>query len=393
MLDRYNREEAHRHQCTAVVPYASLDEVPDGVKDQMARMKQGKHTVLVLYYGGTIGMVPGPEGHLIPADDADALLKPLYVKGLDKEVNVVWFPVWDHAIDSTNGQWPHWVSIANAIKLLYGYFDGFVVCGGTDTMTHLLAALHFIFPNIGKPIIGTGAQLPMYRLGDDATGNMYFSIEAACMDLSGPHLAFNQALRNGLRVFKHADRRFDAFTSTPPHHIGEFAGEVTLFPNAPRRNPIVTKDRLEFNPAFRQGIKVIKISPATSAASILHDALDPTNQVLLLITYGAGNVRDEGVYVGETTHIEAMRMLHEHGYPVVLGTPMMDGVVDSPYASGAKAVSEEVGGISAGDTSGASLEVKLMRCLALATSDSGKLNYSTFRKEVFRNHVGELITK
>jgi hypothetical protein len=70
---------------------------------------------------------------------------------------------------------------------------------------------------------------------------------------------------------------------------------------------------------------------------------------------------------------------------------MMDGVVASNYLSGAKAIAEGVEGISAQCTTGASLEVKMMRCLALAYKDGG-LDYEDFRAQMNKNHVGELAT-
>ena len=374
-------------QAAQVVAYDSLDDLSDGVKDQLAHLRKAIPNVAVLYYGGTLGMHEDENGDLVPTDNAEQLLEPLTLKGIGKEVNVVWVQVYPTAIDSTNGRWVHWVTIGNAIRLLYDLFDGFVVVGGTDTMPHLLAALNFMFPNIGKPIIGAAAQLPMERLGDDATRNLYFAVSTAIGDLSGTHLAFADQLRHGLHVFKVADRKFDAFDCPQRYVIGHFDGETNIYDNAPRRNPVVTKARLDYDPNFREGVKVVKLSPATPSASVLHDAKDPLTAALMLITYGAGNVRDEPLYEGEVTHVDAIGTLHGEQFPVVLGSPMMDGVVDSPYRAGAAAI--KAGGISGGDTCGAALEVKAMRCLANAW-DGDKLDYEKFRAEMYRNHVGEL---
>lgn len=393
----------------AVVPaYEDLKDLPSSTQEQLAHLKSGIPTVVVLYYGGTIGMKPDARGHLVPTDDARDLLQPLTGKGLSERMNVIWFPVWrilekspecpggiwkPKAIDSTNGRWVHWVTIANALRLIYDLVDGFVVCGGTDTMAYVTAALHYIFPNIGKPAVACASQISMHQLGDDGQKNLYFALSAAAGDLSGCHLAFGDFLRHGLHVFKVKDKALAAFDSPPRFVIGEYDGDVHIFPNAPRRNPLVTKERLEYNPNFHEGVKVVRISPATPCESLLHDAKDPFCSALLLVTYGAGNVRDEGLYEGEKTHIDIMTELHARGYPVVLGSSMMDGKIDSPYISGAKAVSEEVGGISSGDTCGPSLEVKMMRCLSNAWGGNDSLDYQKFRSEIFRNHVGELTMK
>ncbi|MBV9159604.1 MAG: asparaginase, partial [Candidatus Kaiserbacteria bacterium] len=313
------------------------------------------------------------------------------MKGLEERIEVVWFQVHPKAIDSTNARWHHWVTIGNAAKLLYDWVDGYVVLGGTDTMAHMLASMQFMFPNIGKPIVGGGAQLPIKRLGTDAERNLFFELVTAASDLSGAHLAFDENVRHGLHVFKVQDKKLRAYDSPQRFVIGDYDGDVNLYPSAPKRNPFVTSARLEFRPGFREGIKVVELSPATTSRSILHDASDPDCSALLLITYGAGNVRDEPGFPGEITHIDAIRQLHERRYPVILGSPMMDGKVDSPYAVGAKAVSAEVGGISGGDTCGPTLHVKAMRSLALAwNTDADALDYDRFREHMLRDHVGEL---
>ncbi|MDD2786163.1 MAG: asparaginase domain-containing protein [Patescibacteria group bacterium] len=392
------QSERYKKQADAVVPYAAMDELPSQVLDQIARLRRNLPVVFILYYGGTIGMtkLKAAFDKMVygPTDDAEKLLEPLTVKGLKDKIQVVWVPVYKKAIDSTNGRWVHWVSIGNAIKLLYDLATGFVVCGGTDTMAHLAAAMRFMFPNIGKPIVATGAQIPMIELGDDATNNLYFAITAAASDISGSFLMFGDELMDGGHVHKVKDKRRKAFACPDQFLFGHYDDELRIYSHAPRRNPIITSARLQFQPHFREGVKVVRISPATPSESILHDATDPTCSAMLLITFGAGNVRDEGVIEDEQSHIDCLWQLHQRRYPVVLGSPMMDGVVDSPYLSGAKAVSKNEGdgnAISAGCTTGAALEVKCMVALAKAWDDNkDALDYDKFRAAMEQNHVGEL---
>src|SRR3989338_3005963 len=201
-----------------------------------------------MYYGGTIGMHQDAEGNLVPTDDARELLRPLLMKGLSKQVDVIWFPVYPKAIDSTNGRWVHWVTIGNAIKLLYDMVDGFVVCGGTDTMAYMMAAMNFMFPNTGKPIVGCGAQRSMEHPAGDAERNLYFALLAATSNLSGAHLAFADVLRHGLHLFKVKDRGFEAFDCPVRFILGNYDGELHLYESAPPRNPLVTGAPLEYHP-------------------------------------------------------------------------------------------------------------------------------------------------
>lgn len=392
-------KESYQRESRAGKSFNKDEDLPTGVRKQLSHLRSDTPNVAILYYGGTLGMKPDAEGHLVPTDNVEELLKPLLVKGVGEVINPVWFQVVDHAIDSTNGRWPYWVTIGNAIRRLYLDFDdqpgginGFVVAGGTDTMAHLAAALRYIFPNVGRPIITTGAQKSIFEPGADGESNVYFSLGAATSDLSGVHQAFGAVLRDGLHIHKVRDRNFMAFDCPRGYELGEFnADGIVLYQHAPRRNRYVTREELEYKPDFRDGIKVAKISPATRAASILHDALDPTAEALLLITFGSGNVRDEGLYAEEMTHIDALTTLRQAQYPAVLGSAMMDGVIESAYASGAKAVATGVEAISARSTTGASLEVKMMKCLALA-HQSGEFDYNVFRKEMERNHIGEIST-
>lgn len=395
------QSERHEAQAAAVMPFANMTDLPEAVLDQIARLSPHLPVVFVLYYGGTIGMTRTKarfeEATRIvyaPADDAEKLLEPLAIKGLKDNVQVVWVPVYSKAIDSTNGRWVHWVSIGNMIKLLYDKATGFVVCGGTDTMAHMIAAMRFMFPNVGKPIVATGAQVPMVELGDDGTNNLYFAITAAASNLSGPFLMFGDKLMDGMRVHKVQDRRRDAFACPTQYVLGHYDSELRIYPHAPRRNPIITSARLIYRPHFREGVKIVKISPATPSESILHDASDPSCNTMLLITFGAGNVRDEDVVAEIPSHVDCLWQLYQRRYPVVLGSPMMDGVVDSHYEAGTKAVSREEGkgnAISAGSTTGPLLEVKCMVALAEAWDDAqNALNYDKFRASMERDHVGEL---
>lgn len=111
-------DERHAKMLATVIPYSSLFELPELVKEQLAILptyQDRKPKVCALYYGGTLGMHweerENEEGEkkkeLVPTDDAKELLKPLEEWGLYDKMHIVWFPVTKNAIDSTNGKWPH----------------------------------------------------------------------------------------------------------------------------------------------------------------------------------------------------------------------------------------------------------------------------------------------
>lgn len=366
--------DAFEGQLETVRRYEKDDELPESLQRQLAHLKRDIPNVAVLYYGGTLGMKQDEKGDLVPTDDIEQLLKPLEIKGLKDRVNTLWFQVVDRAIDSTNGRWTHWATIGHAINRLHTLFED--EPGGIN----------------GRPVITTGAQSPIFRLGSDAESNLNFAISAATQDLSGVHQAFNAFLLDGRFIHKVRDKDYNAFAAgrSSDQYGGFNADGIVMYDTAPRRNSRIVKGpELEFYPEFQEGIKVTKLSPSTPSEALLHDSLDPTCQATLLITYGAGNVRDEGLLPNELSHIDVLRLLRECEYPVVLGSPMLDGIVESPYATGAKAVAEGVEAISGESTTGASLEVKMMRCLFLA-SKSGILDYQKFVQQMHKNHIGEI---
>lgn len=120
--------------------------------------------------------------------------------------------------------------------------------------------------------------------------------------------------------------------------------------------------------------------------SLRYAAKAPTTDVLIVITYGAGNTRDVSPYPEEPTHVDIIGALSAEEFPVVLGSSMPDGKVDSPYASGGKSIS--MGGISANNTTGATLQVKVMYVLALSWDDKKKkVDYEKFRNLMQQNIV------
>lgn len=359
----------HLAQAATVKSFASLTDLPEIVQDQLAQHDKTIPLVAVLYTGGTIGMAKEDgSAAYTPSNDINRLLTPLKLKGIEKEVNILWVPVFEEAIDSTNGRWPHWVSVGNLIKLLYDHVTGFVVCNGTDTMAHMLAAMTLMFPNTGKPIVGTGSQRPMIKLGDDGTNNLYYAVTAAASDLGGVFLMFGDELMEGCRVHKINDTRFHAFGCPTEYIYGYFADGIVLHKHAPRRNPTINSKRLKYEPYFREGLKIGKISPVTPSESLLYDGLDPLCSMLLILTFGAGNVRNKGILTDEQTHVDCMWQLYQKGIPSILGSTMMDGRVSVVYTGAEDALALVKGkgnGISGAGFTGAFLEVLCAHILAL----------------------------
>jgi len=174
--------------------------------------------VLVIYTGGTIGMVHTPGG-----------LAPYALEGVRQwvpELNRFEFPIdfvsFETPIDSSNIGHAEWVQIALLVQENYEKYTGFVVLHGSDTMAYSSAALSFMLQGLQKPVIFTGSQLPMGAIRTDARENLLTAIEIAAGPLMGhpvvPEVCiyFDYFLLRGNRATKVDADSFEAFRS--PNH-------------------------------------------------------------------------------------------------------------------------------------------------------------------------------
>ncbi len=133
--------------------------------------------ILLLYTGGTIGMVKDPRTGLLKPFDFQQLLQQIpELAQLGCDITTDSF---DHPIDSSNIKPEHWIRLAKRIAKDYGNFDGFVILHGSDTMAYTASALSFLLENLGKPVILTGSQLPIGIPRSDARENLLTTVEIA----------------------------------------------------------------------------------------------------------------------------------------------------------------------------------------------------------------------
>ncbi len=138
-----------------------------------------KAKILLIYTGGTIGMIKDFETGALKAFNFNKLLQRIpELKLLDCDIETVSF---EHPIDSSNMNPKEWVKIASIIEENYSKFDGFVVLHGSDTMSYSASALSFMIENLGKPVIFTGSQLPIGDLRTDAKENLITAIQIASL--------------------------------------------------------------------------------------------------------------------------------------------------------------------------------------------------------------------
>ncbi len=135
-----------------------------------------KARVMIIYTGGTFGMVHDAQGVLLPFDFSLILEHLPTLRNLFLEITIISF---EKPIDSSNIEPAHWQMIGSVIKEHYDVQDGFVVLHGTDTMAYTASALSYMLQNLSKPVVFTGAQLPITEPRSDARENLITALEIA----------------------------------------------------------------------------------------------------------------------------------------------------------------------------------------------------------------------
>lgn len=175
-------------------------------------------SILIIYTGGTIGMIQNHETGALESFNFDHLLSHVpEIRQFNLEIDSITF---SQPIDSSDIEPLHWRKIVHLIEENYEDYDGFVILHGTDTMAFTSSALSFMLEGLAKPVILTGSQLPIGALRTDGKANLITAIEiAAAKKPDGTPIVpevcvvFHEKLFRGNRVTKIDTDNFDAFNS------------------------------------------------------------------------------------------------------------------------------------------------------------------------------------
>ncbi|WP_299333860.1 asparaginase [uncultured Psychroserpens sp.] len=287
-------------------------------------MSSYQPNILLIYTGGTIGMIKDPETGALKAFDFNNLLEQIpELNLLDCNIETVSF---EDPIDSSNMNPEYWVKMAEIIEKHYDDFDGFVVLHGSDTMSYSASALSFIFENLAKPIILTGSQLPIGDLRTDAKENLITSIQMASLQKGGKPvikevgLYFEYKLYRGNRTTKINAEHFEAFESLNYPHLAESGVHLKIeYDDLYKPN---TRKKLVVHKTFETNILLIKLFPGI-CKSILEPMFEMSHiKGIVLETYGAGNTTSESWF------IELLKKTIKRGVPVINVTQCSGGSVN-----------------------------------------------------------------
>lgn len=189
-------------------------------------------SILLIYTGGTIGMIQNPETGALTNFNFDRLLQHVpEIKQFNPDIYAYAF---DPPIDSSDMSPHFWRELASIIYSNYERYDGFVILHGTDTMAFTASALSFMLEGLMKPVILTGSQLPIGALRTDGKENLLTAIEiAAAKNSDGTPIVpevcvfFHEKLMRGNRTTKISAENFDAFESNNYPLLAHSGIEIT----------------------------------------------------------------------------------------------------------------------------------------------------------------------
>ncbi len=249
-----------------------------------------KASVLIIYTGGTLGMSYDEAGVLSPFNFSRIVDKVPSLKEFNVHITVISFP---ELIDSANIRPEHWVDMAYIIYENYRRYDGFIIVHGTDTMAYSASALSFMLEGLNKPVIFTGAQLPINSRRSDAHENFVTALEIASDRVNGVPVVsevciyFGNRLLRGNRSSKRQSIHFDAFDSENYPVLAE-AG-VMIDYNLSAIHPYNPKSKLTYQGLIDPNVAILKLFPGISRRVVESVLQIPDLKGVVLETFGSGN--------------------------------------------------------------------------------------------------------
>jgi len=273
--------------------------------------------LLVLYTGGTIGMLETAEG-LAPAGGFDVRMRD-HLAQLTDAPQVQWtLQEMNPLLDSANMQQHNWLAMRDAIvAAVDAGHDGVLVLHGTDSLAYSAAALSFLLLGLPVPVLLTGSMLPAGAPGSDAWDNLCGALRQVEHGLDdGVQLYFHGQLLHGCRTSKLRSEAFDAFAALPRHREGEQAAEL----------PAALSYRQQRQPV---NLAVMPVFPGLQAAH-LKALLDSGVQALLLECYGSGTGPSD-----DQALLDVLRAARQRGVLLAAISQCPEGsVVFDTYAAG-----------------------------------------------------------
>ncbi|WP_353334420.1 asparaginase [Bacteroides sedimenti] len=280
-------------------------------------------SVLLIYTGGTIGMIQNPETGALENFNFNHLLKHVpELKKFNYHISTYQF---EPPIDSSDMEPQAWAKLVKIISYNYDLYDGFVILHGTDTMAFTASALSFMLENLSKPVILTGSQLPIGMLRTDGKENLITAIEIAAAKIDGkaavPEVCifFENHLMRGNRTSKINAENFNAFRSFNYPPLAKAGIHIKYEPSR-----ILKPDEgLPLKPhyLFDTNVVILNLFPGIQESIVSAVLNAPGLKAVVLKTFGSGNAPQKEWF------IQALKDATSRGIIIVNVTQCTSGAV------------------------------------------------------------------
>lgn len=350
--------------------------------------------VLIIYTGGTVaGNVAKSDVSQNTKSDPNSFVGALdnSIEIIKKNWNIEINPVIEELfnVDSSNIQPEHWTALIEKIQEKYDDFDAFIVLHGTNTMGYTAAALSFALENINKPVILTGAQVPLGYLGTDAVTNLVNSLRLSVWgyhEVKGVMAVFGSKIISGTRVKKGTDFDYDPFRSFQTGTLGQIGRFMRIDAAALRKyvsylsksKPLAIQSRVlsvkkEFDTKI---IASLTEFPGMRAEIFQYLVENNHAQAFILRSFGAGD---------PSTHLfPAFEYLKEKRVPIMVTTQAPSGISNFQVNETGQYLKENDLAIPAYDMSIESMTTKLAWLLAQ------KMSYEQIKMKMIEDLHGEI---
>ena len=334
-----------------------------------------KKKICIIYTGGTIGMVPGKNGY-IPSEgnleDELAAISDLSKAGMPEWEVIQFSPL----LDSSNMSIPEWNKIGKNIADNYERFDGFVILHGTDTMSYSASALSFMLENLDKPVVFTGAQIPLCEIRSDGYNNIVSSVLIASEGIvKEVCIYFDGKLIRGCRSTKISSDQFDAFASPNFGLLADVGIKVEY------HHPDILPEKtgtFSFFPFENVPVGIIKMFPGIQIR-LFESIMTEQLKGVVLETFGAGNIPSGSA--GEM--IPIIKRAYENGTLVVVCSQCVQGTVTLGTYETSKTL-RDIGAVTGKDIT---TEAALTKLIYLF---SRHYDLDVIRKKMSENLRGEI---
>lgn len=305
---------------------------------------------MILYTGGTIGMMPSDKG-LVASAGFERYLQD-YLKDFAEIGNNQWqYQEVQPLIDSANMSPTYWQNLVGFVMdaVDCAECDSVLILQGTDTLAYSAAALSFQLLGFKVPVLMTGAMQPAAVEGSDARENICGAMAALSQgQVKGVQVFFHGELLSGTRCRKWRSVGRSPFVSLP----------------ALQPKPLIDSIPNELTYPFVGSLPTVTILPLFPGLTAyqLQGLMGLFLHGVILECYGSGTGPSD-----DEAFLTCIQQMIAQGVVVVAISQCPEGSVDFSYYE-ASSTFQEIGIISGGCMPREAALAKLSRLLGLGLS-------------------------